>query len=155
MSIFGRLDAANIPTNPFFVEAGEYSAEVTAASYKKTDDGGRTLVIEYTINDEDSAYLDNKVSQRFVLMDPDMTEEAFALLPGEEKKRIQRSNASLKRTLCGSNEKQRGLGVPVDDLNDADWNPATLIGTKVQIAVVNNGANNEWSNVKWVNLQDE
>jgi hypothetical protein len=157
MSIFGKLDAANIPTNPFWVEAGEYSAEVTKAQYKTNRNDQKQLLIEYTITSPESQFLDSKVAQFFTLVDSEMTQEAFTLLPIDEQKNIRRTMSALKRTLCGndSNSKQRGLGVEPDDLNDEDWNPEVLVGTKVDIAVANYGSSNEGVNVKWVNLSTD
>jgi hypothetical protein len=157
MSIFGKLDAAKIPTNPFFVEAGEYEAEVTGAKYKDKSDGGRQLIIEYTITDDSSEYIDSKVAQFFNLPDSELTAEAFELLPADEKKSIRRTMSAIKRTLCGNegNDRQKGLGVSADDLNDETWNPEVLIGTKVHLAVNNYGQTNEGVNVKWVNLRNE
>lgn len=155
MGIFGKLDAANVPSNPFHVEKGEYSAEVTNAEYrKKKSDDTPQLFIEYTINDEDSQYCDSKVAQYFTLPDPELTHEKMSLLSAEEQRTMRRSLAALKRTLCGNdlNEKQRGLGVDPNELNDPDWTPEALIGTRVRLAVENNGPNKEYVNVKWVNL---
>lgn len=156
MGLFGKLDAANIPSNPFFIEKGDYSATVTKALFKANREGARQLVIEYTIDDEDSEYLDKKASQYFTLPDADMTPEAFELLPSEEKKRIRATLSSMKRTLCGNDASstQNGLGVDPDDLNDENWNPEVLLGTKVNIGIGNYGANNEGVNVRWVNLRD-
>lgn len=157
MSIFGQLDAQNIPSNPYYVEKGEYSAEVTDAKFKTTSNGNRQLHITYTINDEDSQFLDSKVVQFFNLVDADMTAEKAALLPPEEKKKLRKDMSNLKRTLCGNdnNDRQKGLGVPVEDLNDKDWNPQVLIGTKVDLAVNNYGPNDEGVAVRWVNLASE
>jgi hypothetical protein len=157
MSIFGKLDAAAIPTNPFFVEEGEYTAEVTAASFKDNRDGQKQLHIEYTIADEESQFYNSKVKQFFTLVDPELTLEAFQLLPAEEQRNIRRTNSTIKRTLCGNdgNEKQKGLGVSPDDLNDSNWNPAVLIGTKVNLAVNNYGSGKEGVAVRWVNIISE
>lgn len=156
MSIFGQLDAANIPTNPYFVEQGEYEAEVTAAQFKTTKNGDRQLQIRYVITDESSAFLDSVVTQFFTLVDPEMTQADFELLPANEKATIRKNNSALKRTLCGNenNPSQKGLGVNVDDLNDENWNPESLVGTKVDLAVNNYGATNEGVSVRWVNLRD-
>jgi len=155
MSIFGRLDATTIPTNPYWVEKGEYSAEVTKALFKDGNKG-KQLVIEYTINNENSAFLDSKVTQYFNIVDPEMTQEMFSLLPADEQKIIRRNLSALKRTLCGNegNASQKGLGVNSDDLNDENWNPEVLIGTKVDIGVSNYGPTNEGVNVRWVNLSE-
>jgi hypothetical protein len=157
MSIFGQLDAANIPTNPYFVEQGEYEAEVTNAQFKTTKNGDRQLQIRYTITDESSAFLDSVVTQFFTLVDPNMTQEDFELLPADEKAKIRKNNSALKRTLCGNenNPSQKGLGIDIDDLNDPEWSPEkALAGIKVDLAVNNYGPNNEGVSVRWVNLRD-
>lgn len=155
MSIFGKLDAATIPTNPFFIEAGEYEGEVTKGAYKKNRDGQRQLFIEYTITDESSAYDGKTVTDFFTLVDEDMTLEMLELLPADEKAKIRKNISALKRRLCGNsgNSSQAGLGVEENELNDPDWDPASLVGTKVNLAISNWGANNEGVNLKWVNLQ--
>ena len=154
MSIFGELDAANIPSNPFFVEKGDYSAEVVDAQFRDNRDGQRQLVIEYMINDEASQFYESKVKQYFTLVDASMNQEKLELLPADEQKAIRRSNSALKRTLCGNptNSSQKGLGVAVNDLNSKDWDPAILKGTKVNIGVSNYGT--DGVNVRWVNLAD-
>ncbi len=156
MSLFGKLDAANIPTNSFFVAAGEYSATITVAAYRNKKDGsGRQLHIEYQINDPDSEYLDSKVSQWFDLVDPDMTEETFELLPADEKKKIRKTNSAIKRTLCGNpgRDDQPGLGLTEDDLNDPEWEPKNLVGSLVDLVIYNFGTNNDGVAVRYVNLQ--
>ncbi len=157
MGIFGQLDAANIPTNPFYIEKGDYSAEVTDAKFKTNRDQVKQLYIQYTINDEDSQFLDSKAVQFFDLPDENMTQEMFSLLPSDEQRKMRRNLAALKRTLCGndSNSSQKGLGVDQNDLNDPNWDPAVLMGTKVNLSITNYGATNEGVNIKWVNLQED
>lgn len=154
MSIFGQIDVATIKTNQYFIEAGEYSAEVTKAYFKENRNGQKQLVITYTINNEDSVYLDKPVSQYFTLPDPNLTAESFELLPVDEKKKIQGTLSSMKRTLCGNaaNARQKGLGVNPDDLNDPEWNPETLVGTKVDLSIGNYG--DEGVSIRWVNLSE-
>lgn len=154
MSIFGQLDAANIPANPYFIEAGDYFAEVTKAEIKKNRDGQRQIAITYTIRDENSQYNKSSVTQYFNLVDSDMTAEKLALLPAEEQQKIRKTNAALKRTLCGNAavENQHGLGVNIDDLNDPSWDPAVVVGTFVNIGIANYGT--DGVNVRWVNLAD-
>lgn len=155
MSLFGKLDAANIPTNSFFVKAGDYSATVTAADYGQNRSGGRRLHIEYQIDDPESEFMDSKVGQYFDLVDESMTEEDIELLPAEEKKKINKTNSAIKRTLCGNGrEDQPGLGVTEDDLNDPEWEPKSLVGTKVDLTVYNFGPKNEGVGVRYVNKQN-
>lgn len=157
MSIFGKLDAANIPTNPFFVEKGEYPAEVTKAEYKTNRDEVRQLSIEYTITDETSAFDKQRVTHFFNLPDPDMTQADMILLPPDEQKALRRNLSNMKRTLCGNdgNDKQRGLGVVPDDLNDENWTPEVLVGTKITLAINNYGKDQQGVAVQWVNLREE
>jgi len=153
MSLFGQLDAANIPSNPFFVAEGIYEAEVTKGEYSTSKTGNRQLHIEYTINNEDSQYLDSKLHHYFTLVDADMTAEKFALLPTEEQQKLRKSNSKIKQVLCGNdaNSTQNGLGVDPEDLNDKNWDPKSLLGIPVEISVANNGEKNEYTNIKWVN----
>ncbi len=156
MSLFGKLDAANIPTNPFKVDAGTYSAVVTVGEYRqKKDNGGRQLHIEYQINDPDSEFNNRKVGQYFDLVDESMTEEQMDLLPPDEKSKIKKTNSAIKRTLCGnaSRDDQPGLGLTEDDLNDPDWTPEQLVGLNVDVTVYNYGTNNDNTGVRFVNLQ--
>lgn len=157
MSVFGKLDAANIKTNPFFIEKGVYHAEVTNGQIKTNRDNQRQLVIEYTINEADSAYNDKKISHYFTLPAEDMTQEDYELLSPEERQKLDNILSAMKRTLCGNdaNASQKGLGVSEDDLNDESWNPATLIGTKVMLAIRNYGEKNEGVGIHWVNLQQD
>lgn len=157
MSIFGMLDSANIPTNPYFIEKGEYEAEVTEAKFGQKNDGTRQLQIKFTITDESSEYFDKSITKYFDLVDPEMTEEQFAMLPADEKKRIMSNMSALKRTLCGNDARkdQPGLGVDPDDLDSENWNPETLVGTKVVMGISNGGQKNEYTNWKWANLRDE
>ena len=158
MSLFGKMDAANIPTNPYFIEEGEYTAEVTKALFKENRDGKRQLQIEYTLNGGsngvETQFVDSRASQYFDLVDSDLDNQKMALLPVDEQKKIRRDLSTLKRNLCGNdnNPAQKGLGVDSDDLNDVNWNPASLIGTKVNIAISNYGPTKEGVNIKWVNL---
>jgi hypothetical protein len=155
MSIFGQLDAANITTNVYFIEKGDYPGQVVVAEYRKDRNDNRQLFLQYQIQDEDSQYNEMKVQQYFSLVPEDMTNEKFALLPADEKKKIQRVNAAIKRTLCGSdsNSSQKGLGVTEDELNDPAWTPGSLVGTPIVFGVDNWGK--DQVQVKWVNLREE
>lgn len=155
MGLFGKLDAANIPTNFFYVAAGDYSATITVAEYRnKRDQSGIQLHIEYQIDDPDSEFLDSRISQYFDLVDPDMTEEEFDNLPADEKKKIRKTNSSIKRTLCGSGrDDQPGLGVTEDNLNDPEWDPKSLVNSKVDLTIYNYGPKNEGVGIRYVNVQ--
>jgi hypothetical protein len=156
MGIFGKLDAETIHTNIYFVEAGEYVGEVTEAKFQLNRDGNqRQLVIDIKIDMEESKYNKKNVRQTFNLVDADMTAEAFALLPVEEQQKIHRENSNLKRFLCGNDGRpdHKGYGVAVDDLNDADWTPEVIKGTRVKFGIKNFGT--DGVQVHWVNLLEE
>ncbi len=142
MSIFGKLDAANIKTNPLYIEAGEYPAEVTKAEFRiRESDGSRQLYFQYTITDEDSKYNGKKASQFYTLVDPDMTAEMLAKLPVDEQEKIEKTNSALKRTLSGTSgfANQHGLGVTEEELNNPEWTPESLVGTRIILTIGNYG----------------
>lgn len=157
MTIFGKLDAETIPTNPFFIEKGNYDAEVVAAKFQTNRDQQRQLYIQYMITEDESQYDKSKCNKLYNIIDEDMTAEKLAMLPADEMKKIRGQLASLKRDLCGSDgaEDKKGLGIDLKDLDDANWDPAVLVGLKVTIGINNFGANNEGVNIRWVNLREE
>lgn len=157
MSIFGELDAANIPSNPYFIEKGDYPAVISKAEFKTSRDGQRQMTIEFTIDDSESEFNDQKITKYFNLVAADMTAAKLEALPAEEKAKVRKANASLKRWLMGNenNSSQKGLGVSVEEMNDRNWDPKTLLHKKVTIGITNYGANNEGVNLNWANLRDE
>lgn len=156
MSIFGKLDAANVKANPNFVEAGDYLAQVTDARINVSADERRQLIIQYTIDDAESMFLDKKVTKMYFLPDPDLDEKALMLLPKDERESIIKNISKMKRDLCGNpvNKRQKGLGVDPEILNSPEWDPKSLIGLKVVIHVTNFGTTNEGVNIQWVNLAE-
>ncbi len=154
MSLFGELDAAEISSNPFKIDAGEYESEITAAEYRTDRDGRRQLYLKYTITDTNSEFKGESQGHFFPLVDADMTHEKLEMMPLEERQKIRKDNANVKRTLCGNpgHKNQPGLGVDPDDLNQPDWNPASLLGTPVIMCINNFGTNNQGTGIRWVNV---
>jgi hypothetical protein len=157
MSIFGKIDAEQVTTNPFFIEKGEYQAEVTKSYIKTNRDDVRQLLITFTIANVDSEFYEKTATRFFDLPDKDMTEEALALLPADEKKKIKNNMSAIKQMLCGRDgyANQPGLGVDPNDLNDESWNPEVLMGTKVDLAISNYGPNNQGVQIRWANVITE
>lgn len=153
MSIFGKLDAALVKTDPFFIAAGDYYASITASEVKIYEEKPQ-FVITYKINDASSPYNNFSARKIYNLPDPDMTQEDYELLSGKERQRLDTAMASLKRDLCGRDEdpEDNGLGVDPNDLNNPEWNPASLVGLEVIISINNYGANNSGVGVKRVVL---
>lgn len=151
IGIFGKLDSDTIPDNPFFVAEGEYRAIVTDAFFQTNKKGKNQFVIVYTISDEDSEFFNQEVRDWFDHY-PDIDDDTFEKLSGAEKQAIRRSLSAIKRRLCGTpGSNRRGLGVDPTDL-DEDWDPKSLKSIEVDVAVVNSGSDNEYSNVRWANV---
>ncbi len=157
MSIFGQLDSASIPTNPYWIEEGEYPGEVTKSEFGVNKQNKKQIVLQYTIDDEGTRFHGKRTTQYFEIADPDMTIEDFKMLPSSEQDKILKTLSSLKRTLCGNsaNAAQKGLGVLEEELNDPEWDPTVLVGTKINMGIGNSGDSGQYVNVRWVNLRDE
>jgi hypothetical protein len=153
MGIFGDLDAEQIPDNPYWVSAGEYTALVTNAYFQKTKAGKDQFIIVYTITDEDSEYFNQNVQDWFEYY-PEITGEMLEKLSATEKQQVRRALAAIKRRLCGTpGTERKGLGVDPVDL-DENWDPKSILNTEVIVAVSNGGSNNEYVNVKYANKTD-
>lgn len=153
MGIFGQLDSDSIPDNPFYVAEGEYRAQITDAFFQTNKKGKQQFVIVYTISDTESEYFNQEVRDWFDHF-PDLSRDDYENLSGAEKQAVRRSLSAIKRRLCGTpGTSRRGLGVDAADL-DADWDPKSLKGIEVDVAVVNSGSDNEYSNVRWANVPE-
>ena len=154
MSLFGKLDAANVKTNPLYIEAGEYPAEVTKAEFRVNRSGERQLFLQYTIVDEDSKYHNKRASQFYTLPPADLDAEGLEILREADAKaaeKIESTISGMKRTLSGTSgfAAHRGLGVPEEDLNDPEWTPEGLVGTKIILTISNYGL--DGVNIRMVN----
>jgi hypothetical protein len=157
MSIFGQLDAESVSSNPFKVERGVYSAEVTKFEFRTTANGQRMLILNCTISDAESQFDGERVDKTYFLPPEDMTQEMLDSLPADEKKRIMRNLSTLKKDLCGDETRsdRKGLGIDPNDLNDPNWNPAVVVGTPVTIGVNNYGTNGSKVDIGFINLREE
>jgi hypothetical protein len=154
MSIFGKLDAAVISTNPFKIDEGDYDGEIVDAEFGTARDGEtRQLMIEYTITTEESSFKGQNVKEFFSLVPEDFDNASMAMLPPSEQQKIRQNLANLKKRLCGHSEKNKGLGVDEDDLNSSDWNPVVLKGLQVRLGI-HNGRDGQYTNVKYAVLAD-
>lgn len=158
MGIFGKLDAKNVPDNPFFVDEGEYTAVIEKAFiHENKKQEKHQLVIQYKITEADDdgneKYKGKQIRDWFDIF-PEMTEEDYNDLTPEEQGDVDAANSAVKRRLCGFTSGKRefpGLGVDIDDL-DESWDPKSLVDTEVELAIVLGGDNKEFSNIKWVNI---
>jgi hypothetical protein len=152
VGIFGSLDIDTIPDNPYWVEAGEYQAIISNAFFEHNEKRNQDqLVIAYTIMDQDSKYFNFEVRDWFDYY-PDIDEDGLSAMNPAERKDVVSALSAIKRRLCGQPDQGRvGLGVDPTEL-DENWNPEILIDKQVNLAVVNGGKKNEYTNVKWANL---
>lgn|SRR5512138_398605 len=154
MSIFGKIDAESVSSNPFKVDRGIYPGEVTKFEFRTTSNGNRQLFLETVIEDSESEFDGERVNKTYFLPDDDMDAEKLETLPSDERRRVKKNMATIKKDLCGEpgNITRRGLGIDPNDLNDPNWSPSPVVGSKV-IFGVNNYKEN--SNIAWINLRDE
>ncbi len=152
MSIFGKMDAAKVKTNPYYVEAGDYFGEIVEADIRtKRDSDDRYLYIQFEILDEESAFKGSKPTLRQDLPAADLTEEVMASLPADDQAKIRRDMTTVKNILCGNN-RFPGLGIDPEDLNDPDWHPKVLKGLKVNFTVRNFGE--DGVQISYANIAD-
>lgn len=147
MGLFGDMDAADIPENPYYVAPGTYYCVLTKAErVEKKDKSGEGLSFTWVIEYEDSEYNGNQV-QDWKNIYPDLTSEEIT-------PNIRKSLSFLKQRLTEmglSPEEQNNLLEPgaLDE----------LIGLHAYVEIVEttdrNDPDKKYSNVKRVSLYDE
>lgn len=147
MGLFGDMDAADIPENPYYVAPGTYYCVLTKAErVEKKDKSGEGLSFTWVIEYEDSEYNGNQV-QDWKNIYPDLTSEEIT-------PNIRKSLSFLKQRLTEmglSPEEQNTLLEPgaLDE----------LIGLHAYVEIVEttdrNDPDKKYSNVKRVSLYDE
>jgi hypothetical protein len=92
MGLFGEVDAAEVPDNPFYVAPGTYPCVLTEAKVVPKKDGtGQGLAFKWVIQDEDSEYNGQNI-QDWNNIYPEVTED-------EVTPEIRRDQARLKMRL--------------------------------------------------------
>lgn len=147
MGLFGDMDAADIPENPYYVAPGTYYCVLSKAErVEKKDKSGEGLSFTWVIEYEDSEYNGNQV-QDWKNIYPDLTSEEIT-------PNIRKSLSFLKQRLTEmglSPEEQNTLLEPgaLDE----------LIGLHAYVEIVEttdrNDPDKKYSNVKRVSLYDE
>ena len=156
MSIFGMMDADKIPTNPFWIKCGEYFGEVVTSELRENSNNenkSRMFFLEYKIESE-GGFKGRRAQHRLPLPAADFTEEDMALLSEEDQAKVMRQISTAKRVLCGDGYR-KGLGVPVESLNDPEWDPAEILTRKVNFLIDNYGDDNNGVQIKWVELDED
>lgn len=147
MGLFGDMDAADIPENPYYVAPGTYYCVLSKAErVEKKDKSGEGLSFTWVIEYEDSEYNGNQV-QDWKNIYPDLTSEEIT-------PNIRKSLSFLKQRLTEmglSPEEQNNLLEPgaLDE----------LIGLHAYVEIVEttdrSDPDKKYSNVKSVSLYDE
>lgn len=123
MSLFGDIDAADIPENPFYVAPGTYYCVLTEANVvAKKDDSGYGLSLKWVIEDEDSEYNGMNVSDWFNVY-PDVSKDELTQKMKQDLSRLRQRFTQMELTT----EQQNAMG-DEDSRNE-------LIGMKAFVTV--------------------
>lgn len=132
MGLFGNLDAADIPDNPFYVAPGTYPAVLTEAKIQAKKDGsGSGLSFKWIIEDEDSEYNGQNISDWQNLPPEDLTQDGMT--PA-----IRGALSRLKQRLT-----QMGLTDQEQDDLLEPGNLDQLIGMKADVTVTESADKND------------
>lgn len=126
MSVFGDLDMANVPDDPFFIPEDNYWAVCTEASTKEKD-GITSLVIKWTIDEPESQYHNMSLSEWYgIPSEGESFADWYENLDGKGKMRF----SFLKKRLRGA------FDLSEADFNQLeDWNE--LVGAEAYLKVTN------------------
>lgn len=147
MGLFGEVDAEEVSDNPFYVAPDTYKCVLTEASVvDKKDGSGQGLSFKWVIEDEDSDFYQNSISD-WKNIYPDITQEDIT-------PNIKKDMARLKGRL-------KEMGVTPDQMNTLldDDNLELLIGTQAFVKVTESRDSNDpekvYSNVASVSLVED
>lgn len=144
MGLFGDLDASDVPENPFYVAPGSYNCVLSEASIvPKKDGSGVGLALKWVIEDEDSEYNGNNLSDWFNIY-PDITED-------EVTPNIRKDMGRLRQRLTQ-------MGLTTEEMNDLteEGNLENLIGLHAVVScketVDKNDPDTKYTNITKVDL---
>lgn len=138
MGLFGDVDAAEVPDNPFYVAPDTYRCVLAELNrVEKKDGSGEGLAFKWVIEDEDSEYNGNQI-QDWKNIYPDVTSDE--LTP-----EIRKDNARLKQRLIE-------LGLSEDEMNGLLDNLEEYVGT-VAFVTVTETADRKNPEKKYTNVQ--
>jgi hypothetical protein len=147
MSLFGDIDAADIPENPFYVAPGTYECVLTEANIvAKKDGSGVGLSLKWVIDDEDSDYKGQNLSDWFNVY-PELTAEEMTQPQKQDLSRLRQRLTQMGLTT----EEQNALG-DEDARNE-------LIGMKAFVSVKETPDKKDpdkiYTNITKVSLEEE
>ena len=110
MGLFGDIDAQEVADNPFYVAPDTYKCVLAEAGVNTSNDGSkRGLTFKWVIDDEDSEYYQNSVSDWLTLHDDKSADE----LTANDKK----DNARIKQRLTQMGLTELQMNVLLEDDN--------------------------------------
>lgn len=139
-NLFGDVDAADVPDDPFYVAPDTYLCVLSEAAIVDTQTGGKGLSLKWVIEDEDSDYVGQNISDWHniywdeYISDHDVSEA-----------QVRRSRSNMKKRLLD-------IGVAEEDLNNIHENLDDLVGITAYITTVETPDKND-PDKKWVNIR--
>jgi hypothetical protein len=152
MGLFGDVDAADIPENPFYVAPGTYYCVLTEANImakknvKEDDLSPSGLSLKWVIEDEDSEFNGQNVSDWFNMY-PGITEDDLT--------------AKIKQDMSRARQRFTQMGLTTEEMNglDQEENRNELIGMHAYVTVKETPDKNDpdkiYTNIVKVSLEEE
>lgn len=147
MGLFGDVDAADVPNDPFYVAPDTYLCVLAEATLQDTQAGGQGLSLKWVIEDEDSDYYGNNISDWHNVYSAEFLAEHDV------------SDANVRRSRSNMKKRLLDLGVTEDEMDTIHENLDTLVGKTAYITTVEtpdkNDPDKKWVNIRKVELVDE
>lgn len=152
MGLFGEVDAADIPENPFYVAPGTYYCVLTEANIqakknvKDDDPSDSGLSLKWVIEEEDSEYNNQNVSDWFNLY-PNITQDEVT--------------PKIKQDMSRARQRFTQMGLTTEQMNELDDEEARaeLIGMHAYVTVKETPDKNDpdkiYTNIVKVSLEEE
>lgn len=125
MGLFGEVDAADVPDDPFHVDNGTYLTVLTELKFlQRNSDGQHGVSAKFAITEDDSPFAGNTV-QAWKNYYPEATEDELA-----ENNDMRKDLARLKQFLLS-------LGVPESDMDKFEAVADEYVGNEYYVTVKN------------------
>lgn len=145
MSLFGDVDATEVPDDPFYVAPDTYECVLTEVNRVSKKDGtGEGLAFKWVIEEDGSEYNGNQI-QDWKNIYPDVSAD-------EVTPNMRKDMSRLKQRLTE-------LGVPENEMNNLLDNLDTLVGIRAFVTVtesrsVKDGEEKVYTNIKSVRVDE-
>lgn len=144
MGLFGNVDVAEVPDDPFYVADGTRLSLLTELKSVETADGKHGLAFKWVIQEEDDEYNGSQI-QEWKTTYPDLEEDDLT--------------PEIKKDLSRLKQRLLQIGVTEEDMDN--WNDEiaqTYIGTEAYVTVKNtvdqDDPNKKFCNVRYVRLPE-